>query len=51
MKKGYTVDFFQGETRKDVFISTLLDSLDEKTKECEVLKAALRIISNGQKNY
>lgn len=50
--KGYTPDFFEGETHEDKMIAELLGDLNRKEKECEVLKVALRIVSNDRhKNY
>ena len=48
MVKGYTPDFFEGETHQDKLISELLTDYNQKERECEVLKAALRIISNDR---
>ena len=46
--KGYTPEFFEGETHKDRLVSELMNDYNRKERECEVLKAALRIISNDR---
>ena len=44
--KGYTPEFFEGETHQDRLVAELMSDYNRKERECEVLKAALRIISN-----